>query len=200
MSILSVKLFVLGQVFERDTHGYEIKERAKQWGVERWANIGFGSIYHAISKLEEEEMILEQSVEQEAGRPPRFVYRITPKGSEAFLSLLRETLRTAPVEKRDIDLALAFIHFLPPAERVSHLEERLLLVERDRDRLRENTNSFAEAESGDPTASEYHRELNQVAPWIYHGVRHSLGRAEYEVEWTKEMISIVAGWGYGKKS
>ena len=65
-----VRLFVLGQVYERDTHGYEIKEKEKLWGVERWANIGFGSIYHSISKLQAEEMILEQSVEQESGRPP----------------------------------------------------------------------------------------------------------------------------------
>ncbi len=67
---MSVRLFVLGQVYEKDTHGYEIKEQAKLWGVERWANIGFGSIYHAISTLQAEEMILEQSVEQESGRPP----------------------------------------------------------------------------------------------------------------------------------
>lgn len=175
---MSVRLFVLSQVYERDTHGYEIKEQAKLWGVERWANIGFGSIYQAISKLQAEEMILEQSVEQETGIPP-VVYRITLEGEGAFLSLLRETLRTAPVEKRDIDLALAFVHFLPKDERVELLRERLRLIEKDRDRLRENVASFESAMSDEPAENSEHLHLNRIAPWVYHGVRHSLGRAEF---------------------
>ena len=40
---MSVRLFVLGRVYRRETHGYEIKEVAVMWGLERWANIGFGS-------------------------------------------------------------------------------------------------------------------------------------------------------------
>ena len=100
------------------------------------------------------------------------------------------------MEKRDIDLALAFVHFLPKQERVELLEERLRLIEKDRDRLRENVASLESAMSDEPAENSEHLHLNRIAPWVYHGVRHSLGRAEFEVQWTQHMLEIAPEWGY----
>src|SRR5579871_5171285 len=120
---MSVRLFVLGLVATRDIHGYEIKEVAQLWGVERWAHIGFGSIYHALGKLQDESLIEERGIDQEGHRPPRTVFRITAEGKTAFLALLRDTCRQADPEGRDIDMALAFIHYLPSGERQDLLKE-----------------------------------------------------------------------------
>ena len=74
---MSVRLFVLGLAYECDTYGYEIKATAHLWGLERWAQIKDGSIYHALSKLDEEGLIEERNVEQSENNRPRYVYCIT---------------------------------------------------------------------------------------------------------------------------
>ena len=176
---MSVKLFVLGLVFLRDTHGYEIKEVASLWGIERWARIGFGSIYHALGKLQEDELIVELRLEQDGNRPPRMVYRITETGEEAFLTLLRHTCRTADPETRDLDMALAFIDQLPPDERVALLTERLAALEPRYQFLIK--------------AREIYQQERGI-PWVEAGVAHSLGRIAFEREWLKGVIATVASW------
>jgi DNA-binding PadR family transcriptional regulator len=185
---MSVRLFVLGLVHRNDVHGYEIKETAKRWGVDRWARIGFGSIYHALGKLEEEGLILEMGLEQETNRPPRMVYRITESGTAAFLELLRQTCRTAETESRDIDMALAFIDALPPEERVALLKERLKNLEPRHQSLQESMAAFDA--NTDPEIQLLNREVN----WVAHGVRHSLGRIAFEVSWMNEVVADVANW------
>lgn len=189
---MSVRLFTLGLVFLRDTHGYEIKEVARMWGVERWARIGFGSIYHALGKLQDEKLIVELRLEQDGNRPPRTVYRITDAGEAAFFDLLRHTCRTADPETRDLDMALAFIDQLPPAERVALLAERLAALEPRFRSLTETVEGYRQARET-PGDSATHRLLREV-PWVEAGVAHSLGRIAFERAWLEGVIASVADW------
>ncbi|MBC8143033.1 MAG: helix-turn-helix transcriptional regulator [Armatimonadetes bacterium] len=191
---MSVRLFVLGLVHSRDIHGYEIKEVAKLWGVERWANIGFGSIYHALGKLQEEGLIEERGMEQEGNRPPRYVYRVTPDGKSAFFALLRETCRSAKPDTRDVDMGLAFIHHLPPDQRTGLLRERLEMLRPRLTQLSESAVNFERAKASDGKEWQYHRDLLQNAPWVYAGVRHSLGRLQEEWDWMEGVIAEVEKW------
>lgn len=169
---MSVRFFVLGVLYGKDAHGYEIKETARLWALPHWADIQEGSIYHALGKLETEELIMRHRVEQSDNNRPRHLYRITEKGERAFLHLLRETCRTAPVEKRDIDIALAFLDFLPPQERVSLLQERHDKLHRTRAELIERQQNT-------------HHLSPNLHPWVETGVQYSLGRIEFEIEWNK---------------
>jgi len=173
----TVRLFVLGLVYEHDVHGYEVKAVAKLWGVERWAKIGFGSIYHALGKLQAEGLIQERAVEQ-SGPRPRFVYAVTDAGRAAFLTLLRETLRSPDSERRDIDLGLAFIANLDPEERVALLEVRQAELD---ERLRVNRNMLAgmlpEAER---------------IPWVIASLEHTIVRVEAESSWNRSLLDRVA--------
>lgn len=178
--IMSVRLFVLGLVNRHDTHGYEIKATAHLWGLERWAQIRDGSIYHALGKLEEEGLIEERNVEQSENNRPRYVYRITPAGRENFLALLRETLSTAPTEGRSIDLGLAFIHNLPPEERIALLKERHERLLKARADVVQGLDNLAKVEN--------------LSPWILIGMRHSLRRIDVEIEWNLELIDTVGNW------
>ncbi len=191
---MSVRLFVLGLVYQRDIHGYEIKEVAKIWGLERWANIGFGSIYHALGKLQEEQLIEERRVEQEGNRPLRYIYRITEAGQEACLNLLRQTARTADTESRDIDLALAFIHLLPPDERVALLQERLERLEPRYQSLVDSAAAYEAARTTDAPHLDRQRQILHEIPWVVAGVKHSLGRVRFEREWMREVLETVAEW------
>ena len=177
---MSVRLFVLGLVYERDTYGYEIKATAHLWGLERWAQIKDGSIYHALGKLSEEGLIEERNMEQSENSRPRYVYCITGYGRETFLSLLRETCRTAPTEGRAIDLGLAFIRHLPPPERVYLLKERHVLLSR----------AYVDLLAG----IENLRKYENLSPWVPVGMQHSRVRIEAEIQWNLEMIDTVEKW------
>jgi DNA-binding PadR family transcriptional regulator len=178
--IMSVRLFVLGVLNEQDTHGYEIKEIARAWNLDKWADIGYGSIYHALGALEDEELIQEVRVEQEGGRPPRSVYRITDRGRQAFLQLLRETSRYGYQRKHPINLALTFIAHLPPEERVSLLEERLRRLEDAHQRVTEQREKL--------------RHLEAEAPWVIATLNHDLGHLEFEIDWTRDLLRQAAHW------
>ena len=178
---MSVRLFVLGVLFGKDSHGYEIKETARLWGLPRWADIQEGSIYHALGKLESEGLIRRSSVETSENNRPRYHYRISEAGGESFLSLLRETCRTAPVEKRDIDIALAFLDFLAPDERIGLLEERLSGLKEQRSEMIERQHRT-------------HQSFPDLHPWVDTGVDHSLGRIDFEIEWNSSLLDTVGTW------
>ena len=177
---MSVRLFVLGVVNERDTYGYDIKATAHLWGLERWAQIRDGSIYHALGKLEEEGLIQERDVEQSENNRPRYVYCITPNGQKTFLTMLRDTLRTAPTEGRDIDIALAFIGSLPSHERVALLKER-------QERLHEARALLLDGFEGIKCYED-------LPPWVPLGMNHSMRRIEAEITWNLELIGVVGDW------
>jgi DNA-binding PadR family transcriptional regulator len=179
---MSVRLFVLGLVNTGETYGYEIKATAHLWGLERWAQIRDGSIYHALAKLEEEGLIEERRAEQSDNNRPRYVYSITDRGHEEFLKLLRETLSASPYEGRSIDLGLAFLTHLPPEERIALLNER-------QDRLHR---ARADLLQGFQNVSRY----ENLPAWVPVGMQHSLGRIEFEIEWNRQLIDTVGQWPY----
>jgi DNA-binding PadR family transcriptional regulator len=177
---MSVRLFVLGVLNERVTHGYEIKEIARTWNLDKWSEIGYGSIYHALGVLEGEGLIEEAYVEQEGGRPPRAVYRITEPGRAAFLRLLRETAVWGYQRKHPINLALTFLAHLPPEERVALLSERL-----------------RQLEAGYQAVSARREELLHLepeAPWVLTTLDHDLSHFDVEIGWTRKLLQDVARW------
>ncbi|MBC8136677.1 MAG: PadR family transcriptional regulator [Fibrella sp.] len=176
---MSVRLFVLATVFEKDRHGYEIKEIATLWGLDRWANIPYSSIYHALGKLQSEELITEVAVKQMKNRPARTVYRITEAGKIMLPDMIRETCRTSTAESRSFDMALAFIDILPSHERLELVSERIT-------RLEALCVSMRHTIAGG--------SLDPLHPWVLLGVRHSLMRVEGEMTWLREVQKTVGEW------
>jgi DNA-binding PadR family transcriptional regulator len=177
---MSVRLFVLGVLNEKETHGYEIKEIARTWNLDKWADVGYGSIYHALGVLEDEGLIEEVGVEQEGARPPRSVYRITERGRTSFLELLREISQYGYQRKHSINLALTFLAQLPPQERAGLLKQRLRRLE-----------------EGHRIISDKRQELRPLeaeAPWVIATLDHDLGHLEFEIDWTRKLLQHVPEW------
>src|SRR5258708_6367959 len=130
---MSVRLFVLGVLHDIDTHGYHIKEIARASNLDRWSDIAYGSIYHALNAMEKEGLIEQSGVEQEGDRPPRKLYRITKEGRGAFQTLLQETSEFGYNTKHPINLALPFITHFSPDERTARLEQRIRRLEERRE-------------------------------------------------------------------
>lgn len=177
---MSVRLYVLGVLNERDAHGYEIKNMAREADLSHWTDIGYGSIYHALRRLEDEGLIEEVALEQAGAYPQRTVYRITAEGRRELIQLLRETCRTVIEPKYPIDLALVFIGQLPPEERVALLRERLRTLEAAQEIVKEKRAALQDA--GGRLAS-----LRAV-------LDHDVLLRDAEITWMRALVDEVAHW------
>jgi DNA-binding PadR family transcriptional regulator len=139
-------LAILGLLEERDLHGYEIRRRLReQLGL--LANVSFGSIYPALTRLERagavvaaEEVLAaptgpstgslsgeraafrNRRHTQNRSRRGRKVYRITDAGRQLFGELLAES--GGSDDARSFGLRLAFARHLAPQARLALLERR----------------------------------------------------------------------------
>jgi DNA-binding PadR family transcriptional regulator len=129
-----VRLVVLGLLLRRGMSGYEIQRLLQLNEMEQWAGILPGSIYHALKKLEQEQLIALRATEA-TGNRTRAIYGITLAGEVEFQRLLREAFRmSTPHFPSSVYAALSFVDDLPRdevvrllGEQIGALEERLAL-------------------------------------------------------------------------
>jgi len=150
-------LAILGLLEDRDLHGYEIRRQLREH-LGLLANVSFGSIYPALSRLEKSGAVVATDGGDAPGTPAppapptgslsgelavlrsrrhspararrgRKVYRITAAGRQLFGELLAGG--GAADDARSFGLRLAFARHLAPQARLTLLERRrALLVQR----------------------------------------------------------------------
>jgi DNA-binding PadR family transcriptional regulator len=122
-------LLVLGVVrgYGR-AHGYLIGNDLLSWGAGEWANVKWGSIYHALKQLTKSGFLIE-----EWQKPSRTDYVLTERGEEEFRRLLGDAI-TRPEHRPDLlGAGLALLPALSRDEAITLLEGRLAALEAARD-------------------------------------------------------------------
>lgn len=189
-------LAILGLLFEQEMHGYEIRRRLRdELGL--FANISFGSLYPALSRLERSGAV---TVAASGAAPPapipstgslggeraglrarragstlgtkrsRKVYRITDEGRVLFEQLLEGDEPAGTDDARSFGLRLAFARHLAPSA-------RLALLERRRAQLTRRLASDLARASGE-RLDVYTRSL----------VEHSTEATEHDIAWLDRLI------------
>ncbi len=194
-------LAILGLLLEQEQHGYEIRRRLRdELGL--FANISFGSLYPALSRLEASGAVT--VTETDAGAPSstgpipftgslsgeraglrarmatttrsskrsRKVYRITEAGQRRFEQLLDAEEPAGTDEARSFSLRLAFARHLAP-------HARLTLLERRRAQLVRRLATDQERVSGG-TFDVYKRSL----------VEHSTEATAHDIAWLDRLIAM----------
>jgi len=83
-----VKVLILYYLSIKETHGYEMQKYIQNTGMSAWAKVKSGSIYYALSKMEEKGEV-ELAEEKTQGSRVRRIYRITEKGREELKKALK---------------------------------------------------------------------------------------------------------------
>ncbi|QUX29790.1 PadR family transcriptional regulator [Nocardiopsis akebiae] len=172
----ATRLLVLGVVrMEGRAHGYRVGRQLLDWGTEHWANIKWGSIYHALRKLSREGRLREFVAEGDEV-VDRVSYAITEEGEAELHRLIRRGLshRGDPAM---LFAAVTLMPALPRAEVVALLEQRLDLLERTDEELRPSEGW------GEPA---HVRELFGL--W-----RGTIGA---EARWTRELVASLRAGEY----
>jgi DNA-binding PadR family transcriptional regulator len=188
-------LAILGLLFEQEMHGYEIRRRLRdELGL--FANISFGSLYPALSRLERAGAV---TVTESGGaatpipatgslggeraglrarrsgaalgtKRSRKVYRITEAGRVRFEQLLEGEEAAGADDARSFGLRLAFARHLAPSA-------RLALLERRRAQLSRRLATDLVRASGE-RLDVYTRSL----------VEHSTEATEHDIAWLDRLI------------
>ncbi|MET0189830.1 MAG: PadR family transcriptional regulator [Pseudonocardia sediminis] len=134
----ATRLLVLGVVrgYGR-AHGYLIGTDLLAWEADRWANVKWGSIYHALTALTRSGSLIDH-----VGVRGRTEYELTERGEAEFSRLLRTALRVPDRHTDQLGAALAFLPSLPRDEAVALLHERLATCEEAQRSARERRDGW----------------------------------------------------------
>lgn len=123
----ATRLMVLGLVRSHGrTHGYRLGTELYSYRADAWANVKWGSIYHALKHLTKKGWLVSFEGEMGESGQCRTEYEVTSAGEVEFFRLLRQTVRTPEAQ---LDLRAAAVVFLPALDRdeaIALLEERLV--------------------------------------------------------------------------
>lgn len=116
----NAELAILSLLAEQPRHGYDIESVIEARGMREWTEIGFSSIYYLLKKLEQAGLV-QSRMEQVGQGPARKVYDVTPAGAKALkagvIEALSEPQRCYPA----LQLGLANLPGVPPAEALAAL-------------------------------------------------------------------------------
>lgn len=109
---------------KQSLHGYDIRRELETWKAEQWAQVAYGSIYYALKKMNEEELVEVVSRDESGGRPAKTEYKITERGEAEFRLLLREYWWERKPVIDPFQVALTFMNFMPREELLAALRAR----------------------------------------------------------------------------
>jgi len=123
----AIRTLLLGLLNDKKPrHGYEIKQELESWNAEKWANISYGSIYFALKKMEEENLLKSvDEVRSISNKPDRNLYEITQSGTEQFLMLLRKQWWEMKPIIDPFQVPLTFMNYMSNDELIAAFEYRM---------------------------------------------------------------------------
>jgi len=117
-------LAVLCLLREHPMHPYEMQRLLKERHKDEVLVLKKGSLYHAINRLLDSELIRAIKTSREGRRPERTTYRITPGGEQAMVRWLQEIVATPVREPSAFMASMSFLVYLTPTDAAAQLERR----------------------------------------------------------------------------
>lgn len=159
-------LAVLGLLRSQPRHGYELKARLAELGLER---VSFGSLYPALRRLEKRGFI---EALRQSGR--RKAYRLTDSGEQELTRILDTG---EDEEDHRFNMRLTFFRYLEPAARLRSLKRRRSQVVT---RLRAAQQARREA--------AMHESLDHYTAEL---LKHNVETAEAGIGWLDQLIAYA---------
>lgn len=134
----ATRLLVLGVVrgYGR-VHGYRVGADLLSWGADEWANVKWGSIYHALRAATRAGFLLDHD-------GVRTEYALTERGEAEFRRLLRDALGHPQPRPDLLGAALAMLPALPRADALALLRERLATLQQRRENAQAQLDGWAD--------------------------------------------------------
>ena len=142
---MNVRTICLSILYEGEATGYEIRKLSVEGEYSYFVDASYGAIYPALQKLETDKFVTSR-IEQQAGKPAKKIYSITPLGRREFINSLFEQLGEDEY-RTEFMLCARFAPELPRSLVTQRLNERLDSLDQaiaEMDRLADNHTSPAD--------------------------------------------------------
>jgi PadR family transcriptional regulator, regulatory protein PadR len=106
---------LLGLLYQRNFHGYELEKIIDENQMRQWTEIGFSSIYSILNKLAKQKLIAYR-YEKEYGAPKRKVYYILDLGRDAVRTEITRMLVAPKSVYPDFNVGLVLSGLLTDEE------------------------------------------------------------------------------------
>lgn len=170
-----MQLIILGQLIEKPSHGYAIKQTL-DCIIGTRKKISWGSLYPILGKLEKEALI-KKVRSQQAGGPTQKTYSITSKGQNHFLKLMAQS------DYASGDGRVIFRYKLLFFDKIS--KKLRMKIIKDYQKC---------CQDGMQLVKNHLREIGRQGfppdklPYISEDLQHSLRIYELEKEWTDKLL------------
>ncbi|WP_433562831.1 PadR family transcriptional regulator [Nocardia sp. CA-151230] len=128
-ALTPLAMLVLALLEERPMHPYEMYQMLLSRHEDEFVKIKPGSLYHAVARLADQELLAAESTDRAGNRPERTTYRIRTAGREALRARIRDLLREPAREYPVFVTGLAEAHNLPLDEVIDALRERVASID-----------------------------------------------------------------------
>ncbi len=119
----------LAMLEERPMHPYEMYRLMVQRFEHEVVKVRPGTLYHAVARLADDQLVEAVGTDRSGGRPERTTYRITPLGRGMMRERLRGMFARPVNEYPSFPLALGEAHNLPRDEVLRLIAERVRALE-----------------------------------------------------------------------
>jgi len=120
---MDAKTVCLAVLSQGEASGYEIRKSVEECPFGHIQDIGFSSIYPALSRLREDGLVSVTELAQE-GRPDKKIYRLTSDGRLKLLNALQDPTDSDRV-RSDFLFRMLFADILPPSVINSMIDARM---------------------------------------------------------------------------
>lgn len=170
------RLMVLGLLKTKPMSGYEIQQTLQTSEADRWAGILAGSIYHALKKMEKEQLVEVEAIEQ-TGNRSKAIYKITEYGEREFQKLLKDTLEELSVNlPSNLYTALSFIQNLPREDVLEAFYKQATILEKELEMQKKGIQIKKE-----------HMKIDEVTELIF---QNMYSQYDLQIQLLKKLINI----------
>lgn len=174
-----LQLIILGLLFKKDLHPYEVMHIMKERAMENYIKINYGTLYYNVEQLHKRGDITVKEVVHEGNRPDKTVYTITSQGRERFMQLLHKQFQDSTPMYHPLHPALMFTQHADPFTVRQAMERRGEKLEENIHRLR----GIMEGLEG------------QIHWANMHIMKNGLMHKEIELKWVRQFLEELAEKG-----
>jgi DNA-binding PadR family transcriptional regulator len=134
---MKAEILILGVLHRGNLHPYEIKRRLTNAMIQCFTDVDVGTLYYAVRKLSENNLIAPVSQKRVMRGGIKTVYRITPAGKKRFQQLLHDQFEQPGAVAQTLYIAMLFLHLSDRARVAALLREKIARQKSDIQELAE---------------------------------------------------------------